>query len=71
MVLCYCRYDSRDCDVDFYTGFPDAASFKLLLDHMLPVATKMFYWRGIKGELTSKKCWLKSFIIHIQVKIYL
>eukprot|EP00794_Sanderia_malayensis_P002805 gene2805-biopygen2313 len=37
---------TRDYKVQFYTGFEGAKMFKLVFDHLLPIACRMQYWKG-------------------------
>eukprot|EP00795_Rhopilema_esculentum_P007350 gene7350-13081_t len=42
---------ARDSKVHFYTVFEDSAMFKMVFDHLFPVASRMQYWKGDKETL--------------------
>ncbi len=37
---------ARDAKVQYYTGFEGAGMFKLIFEHLLPIAKRMQYWKG-------------------------
>ena len=41
----------RDSKVHFCTRFEDEAMFKMVFDHLFPVASRMQYWKGDKETL--------------------